>query len=531
LAAALVCAAQAHEISGERIRAHVRFLSHDLLEGRDIGTRGEALTTEYLATQFALIGARPAGEGGSWFQTVPLIGIQTQPQAQLTAVRGGRRLALKWLEDFVGSSLRQRPLEQFEAEAVFVGHGIQAPEYRWDDFKGADVRGKVLLLFTNEPPSTDPRFFGGRALTYYGRWTYKFEQALRMGALGALIIHTTATAGYPWGVVRGSWGREQPFVKLAPGEPALALAGWITQEAGEKLLGLAGHSVTELLKASASRDFQPIPLGVRLRGRLPAKIREIQTRNVAALIPGSDPEVKSEAVIFTAHWDHLGVGEPVNGDSIYNGAVDNATGCGILLEIARAWAALEQKPRRSALFLAVTAEEGGLRGSEYYAQHPLVPPGRTAAAFNFDAFHPLGLVRSVVVAGAERTTLYPVVEGVAQRLGLEIRPDPRPEQGSYYRSDHFPLAKAGIPAFSVHQGGDFIGKDKDFAEKVFREFNTRHYHQPSDEYREEWDFAGLEQIARFGLLLGLETANLERLPGWKEGDEFQPARQRSLAAR
>ncbi len=529
-AVALVCAAETHDISGERIRAHVRFLSHDLLEGRGIGTRGEALTTEYLATQFALIGARPAGENGSWFQTVPLIGIHTQPQAQLAAVRGGRTLALRWLEDFVGSSLRQRPLEQFEAEAVFVGHGIQAPEYGWDDFKGADVRGKILVLFTNEPSSTDPQFFGGRALTYYGRWTYKFEQALRVGALGALIIHTTPTAGYPWGVVRGSWGREQPFVKLAPGEPALALAGWITQEAGDKLLALAGHSVTELLKASESRDFKPIPLGVRLRGRLPAKIREIRTRNVAASIPGSDPELKSEAVIFTAHWDHLGVGEPVNGDPIYNGAVDNATGCGVLLEIARAWAALEQKPRRSALFLAVTAEEGGLRGSEYYAQHPIVPPGKTAAALNFDAFHPLGLVRSVVVAGAERTTLYPVVEQVARRLGLEIKPDPRPEQGSYYRSDHFPLAKAGIPAFSVHQGGDFIGKDKDFAERVFREFNARHYHQPSDEYREEWDFAGLELIARFGLLVGLETANLDRLPTWKAGDEFLPARERSFKA-
>jgi Zn-dependent M28 family amino/carboxypeptidase len=531
LLAAAVAAAQTFDISGERIRAHVRFLSHDLMEGRGIGTRGEIVATEYLATQFALAGAKPAGDQGSWFQAVPLIGVQTLPQAQLSVQGRGRTLHLKWLEEFVGSSLRQQPLDQFEAEAVFVGHGIVAPEYGWDDFKGADVRGKILVLFTNEPPSDDPKFFGGRALTYYGRWTYKFEQALRMGALGAIIIHTDATAGYPWSVVRGSWGREQPFVELRPGESALALAGWVSQAAGEKILGMAGRNVADLLKAAQSREFRPIPLGLRVRGRLPAKIRRIQTRNVVAMVEGSDPELRSEAVLFTAHWDHLGIGEPVNGDAIYNGAVDNATGCGILLEIARAWASLEQKPRRSALFVAVTAEEGGLRGSEYYATHPIVPPGRTAAALNFDAFHPLGLIRSVVVAGAERTTLYPVVQEIAARLGLEIKPDPRPEQGSYYRSDHFPLAKAGIPAFSIHQGGDFVGKPAGFAEQLFREFNSKHYHQPSDEFHEDWDFAGLEQIARFGFLLGFEIANLDKLPHWKPGEEFFAVREKSLRER
>jgi len=531
LAAALTAAAQTFEISGERIRAHVRFLSHDLMEGRGIGTRGELIATEYLATQFALAGAKPAGDQGTWFQTVPLVGVETLPQAQLSFHGRGRTLTLKWLDDFVGSSLRQQPLEQFEAEAIFAGHGIVAPEYGWDDFKGADVRGKILVLFTNEPASEDPKFFGGRALTYYGRWTYKFEQALRGGALGAIIIHTNATAGYPWSVVRGSWGREQPFVELKPGESALAFAGWVSEAAGEKLLNLAGRKVAELLKAAQSREFRPIPLGLRVRGRLPAKIRQIQTRNVIAKVEGSDPELRSEAVLFTAHWDHLGMGEPIHGDAIYNGAVDNATGCGILLEIARAWATLEQKPRRSALFLAVTAEEGGLRGSEYYAANPVVPPGRTAAGLNFDAFHPLGLVRSVVVGGAERTTLYPVVQEIAARLGLEVKPDPRPEQGSYYRSDHFPLAKAGIPAFSIHQGGDFVGKPAGFAEQVFREFNSKHYHQPSDEFHEDWDFAGLEQIARFGFLLGFEIANLDKLPHWNPGEEFFGAREKSLRER
>jgi Zn-dependent M28 family amino/carboxypeptidase len=519
--------AQIQDISGERIRAHVKFLASDLLEGRGPGTRGGQLATEYLAAQFALVGARPAGDNGTYFQKVPLVGLEPQPDSQLSARGKGRTIPLGWLEDFVGLSQRQKPLEQFDAEAIFVGHGIVAPEFQWDDFKGAEVRGKMLVLFTNEPDSTDPKFFGGRALTYYGRWTYKYEQALRMGALGVVIIHTTPTAGYGWNVVKNSWGREQPFVKLAEGEPALALAGWVSSAAAEKLLALAGHSVDELLKASNSRDFRPIPLGFRLRGRLPAKVRALDTANVAAMVEGSDPELKGQAVIFSAHWDHLGIGAPVNGDSIYNGAVDNATGCAMLIEIARAWAALEQKPRRSALFLAVTAEEGGLRGSEYYAGHPIIQPGKTALALNYDAFYPFGRTRDVVLSGAERTTAFPLVEEAARRLNLEIKPDARPEQGSYYRSDHFPLAKAGIPAISIHMGTEFAGKPAGYGEQLFREFNAKHYHQPSDEYHEDWDFSGLIEMARFGMLLGVNAANLESLPTWRPGDEFLPAREKS----
>ena len=519
--------AQLQEISGERLRAHVKFLASDLLEGRAPGTRGDKLTTAYLAAQFALVGAKPAAEQGSYFQQVPLVGVEPQPESELTIRGKGRRQSLKWLGEFVGTNQRQTPLDQFEAEAVFVGHGITAPEFSWDDFKGEDVRGKVLVLFTNEPASEDANFFGGRALTYYGRWTYKYEEALRRGALGVLIIHTTPTAGYGWNVVQTSWGREQPFVKLGPSEPALVLAGWISMEAGEKLLQLAGHRVADLLKATESRDFRPIPLKLRVRARMVSKIRELDTSNVAAIIPGSDPELASQAVIFSAHWDHLGMGAPVNGDAIYNGAVDNATGCAILVEIARAWAALQQKPRRSALFLAVTAEEGRLRGSEYYAQHPIIPPGNTALGLNFDAFYPFGRTRDVVTGGAERTTAYALVEQVARRMDLEVKPDPRPEQGSFYRSDHFPLAKAGIPAFSVKAGTGFLGKPPEAGDEIFRQFNTRHYHQPSDEYREDWDFSGMEQVARFGFLLGLEAANLEELPTWKPGDEFLPAREKS----
>lgn len=525
---ALTCLQAQHpDISADRIRAHVKFLASDLLEGRGPGTRGGDLATEYIATQFALSGLKPAGDGGTFFQQVPLIGIETAALAQLSASKGSDTLEFKWESEFVGVNEKLTAQDKFEAEAVFVGHGIVAPEYQWNDFKDVDVRGKVIVLFTNEPASDDPKFFGGRALTYYGRWTYKYEEATRKGAVGAIIIHTTPTAGYGWEVVRSSWSREQPYVKLAPGQEALSLAGWVSKEAGEKLLALAGHHVDELLKAAESRDFRPIPLGIRIRCNLPTKVRDIQTRNVAGLVEGSDPKLKSEVVIYSAHWDHLGIGTPVNGDSIYNGAVDNGTGCGILLELAHAWASQANKPRRSALFLAVTAEEGGLRGSEYYATHPEIAAGKTALAVNYDGLFPFGRTRDVVVNGAERTTAWPVVETIAKQMGLTINPDPRPEQGAYYRSDHFSFAHAGIPAFSVEEGDDFIGKPKGFGAKAFEEYNEKHYHQPSDEFQESWDFSGLAEMARFGFVIGTEVANQNGLPTWRTGDEFLPAREKS----
>lgn len=522
-----LAAAQAASIEAFRIRAHTRFLASDLMEGRGVGGRGELLATEYLATQLALSQVKAAGDNGTYFQRVPLVGVETQPAARLSAAGRGSPAEFRWIEDFVGVTHRQQTQVSFEAEAVFIGHGITAPEYNWDDFKDADVRGKVVVLFTNEPQSEDSKLFGGRALTYYGRWTYKYEEARRRGALAAIIIHTTPTAGYGWEVVRNSWGREDPQVALAAGAPALAFAGWLTREAGERLLAMSGHSVDALLKASDARGFRPIPLGVRLRGAIPSKVRKIETRNVLGIVPGSDPALKDEAVIFSAHWDHLGIGPAVNGDTIYNGAVDNATGCAIVLEIARAWAALEHKPKRSALFLFVTAEEGGLRGSEFYAANPVIPPGKTAVALNFDAFHPLGRTKDIVVSGSERTTFRPMVEEAAARFGFTIKPDPRPEQGSFYRSDHFSFAKVGIPAFSVHLGGEFLGKPPEYGAEVFKEFNAKHYHQPSDEFREDWDFAGLEHVARFGMLLGRMAATAGRLPTWNRGDEFLAAREKS----
>ncbi len=514
-------------VSGERIRAHDKYLASDELEGRGVGTKGEKLATEYIASQLESEGLRPAGDNGTYFQRVPLVGSTTEPSATLKISGKKKRIPLSFTRDYVGTALSQQPQNDFNAEAVFVGHGISAPEFGWDDYKGENLAGKVLIYFTNEPPSTDPNFFGGRALTYYGRWTYKFEEATRRGAVAALIIHTTATAGYSWGVVNGSFGHEQPELKLKPSERGLAFAGWLSQDAGAKLTAATGKTLDELLAMANQKSFRPIHLGVHLVGRIPVKLRDIESRNVIGRLDGADPQLKSQAVLFTAHWDHLGIGVPVNGDKIYNGALDNASGCAVVLELARLWAALPQKPKRSGLFVFVTAEESGLLGSEYYGEHPEVPAGQTAADLNFDMFFPFGKTRDISVVGAERTTLWPLIERDAKRMDLEIKPDPEPEQGHYYRSDHFSLARVGIPAFSISEGTDYIGKPPDFGKNMFEEFNAKHYHQPSDEYHESWDVSGMEQIANFGLTLGLDIANTPKLATWKAGDEFLAAREKS----
>ncbi len=527
LIGAAALAGQTPQISGDRIRAHVKFLSSDLLEGRGPGARGGDLAAAYIATQFALLGLKPAGDNGTYLQHVPLVGATTQPDSSVTADGNGQELQFRWLDDFVGVTNAQKPDVQIDGDVIFVGHGIVAPEFQWDDFKGVDVRGKIVVLFTNEPPSDDPKFFGGKALTYYGRWTYKYEEATRRGAQAVFILHTTPTAGYGYDVVRSSWGREDGQVKLEPGEYGLGFAGWFSKEAADKLLALSGHNVDEMLKLAESRDFHPMPLGIHIHGSFPTKLRQIESSNVIGMVEGSDPVLKDQAVVFTAHWDHLGVGTPVNGDAIYNGAVDNGTGCGIILELAHAWAAQAHKPRRSAIFMAVTGEEEGLRGSAYYAAHPFIPAGRTALDLNFDALFPAGRVRDISADGGQRTTVWPVVQDIARRMNLKLKPDAHPEQGSYYRSDHFSFASAGVPAFSIDEGTDFIGKPADFGEKLFEEYNDNHYHQPSDEFHDDWDFSGLAQAAEFGMNIGIAVANQTALPTWHAGDEFLAARQKS----
>src|SRR5579884_1771720 len=519
--------AQSLHVSGDKLRAHVKYLASDELQGRGVGTPGGKLATDYIAAQLQAEGVKPGGDNGTYFQRVPLIGCTTLPSATLTIAGKNRRIPLHFVKDYVGTALSQQPRNDFNAEAVFVGHGISAPEYGWDDYKGADLKGKVLVFFTNEPPSDDPNFFGGRALTYYGRWTYKFEEAARRGAVAALIIHTTPTAGYGWGVVAGSWGKENVQLRLKPGQAGLNFAGWITQDAGAKLVAATGKTIDQLLALANQRDFSPIDLHVRIAAHIAVKLRQIESRNVIGRVDGADPQMQSQAVLFSAHWDHLGIGVPVRGDSIYNGALDNASGCAVVLEIARIWSELPEKPKRSAVFLFVTAEEAGLLGSEYYGEHPKIPAGQTAADLNFDMLSPYGPTRDIGVTGAERTTLWPLVQRDAQRVKLEIAPDPEPEQGHYYRSDHFSLARAGVPAFSISPGTDYIGKPATFVKQAFEDFNAHRYHQPSDEYHEDWDVSGMEQIAQFGLTLGLDIANTPKLPTWKAGDEFLAAREKS----
>lgn len=508
-------------VSAERMKADVATLSSDEYQGRGPGTRGEELATGFLAKHFEKIGLKPIGDKGTYFQPVPLLRVATDPAATLSATKGGNVLNFKTEDDFAGTSHTQTGREAFEAEAVFVGHGIVAPEFGWDDYAGIDVKGKIVVLFTNEPPSEDPKFFGGPALTYYGRWTFKFEEAARRGAKACFIIHTSETAGYPWSVVKPLDGAQ---LKNKPGTPALAFAGWLSRKAGDSLLGLAGKTVDAALKEADTKGFKPFSLGVTMKANVPYKIESTISNNVVGMIEGSDPTLKSEAVIVTAHWDHLGVGRAGIGDNIFNGAADNATGCAILLEMARAWQAQSPKPKRSAVFLAVTAEEKGLLGSKYYSENPILPLSKTALNLNFDMIMPLGIPETVVLNGSERMTAQPTIERVAKAHGLTIEPDPRAALGIFYRSDHFSMARAGVPAFSVSQGSKIKGKPADFVKKSMTEFNDKRYHQPGDEMQPDWDFSGFVTLVNFGLDLGREIANGDKLPEWNEGDEFRKGR-------
>ena len=521
-------------IDASRIKKDIEYLASDELGGRGPGTPDEDKTIEYIAREFEQAGAAPAGENGTYYQTVPLVGVEPLPSTEVAWSAGAGKRPLAWLDEVVALSHTQQPEAAFDAETVFVGHGIVAPEFGWDDYKGADVRGKVVLLFTNEPPSDDPSFFGGKALTYYGRWTFKYEEALRQGAAGALIVHTDDTAGYPWSVVRNSWGRTNPFVKLGPGEASLRAAGWITAEAALPLLqsseATAGKSVEELLAMANTKELEPIPLKARVSGTLVGKLSQMNTRNVVAKIEGSDPEKQDEAILYTAHWDHLGRGDADSqGDTIYNGAVDNATGTAIILELARAFGSMATKPPRTILFAAVTAEEGGLRGSEFLGRNPAVPAGKIAVNLNYDGILPIGRTSDVTLPGYERTTLAPLVEQVAAEHDVKLTPEAHPEQGYYYRSDHFSLARVGVPAFSLSEGQHVVGKPETYGEEQTEAYRTKRYHQQADNFDPSWDVSGLQQLAEIGLDLGRRVAEAPELPTWKPGDEFLAAREKSWA--
>src|ERR1700756_2470698 len=517
------------KIEPEHIRAHVRFLSHDLLEGRGTGQRGGDIAAEYVATQFWLYGLKAAGDNGTFFQKVPLVGNTPAPETTFElAPNKGEALRLKPLDEYVAYDETQNSSSDIDADIVFVGYGIEAPEYQWDDYKGVDVRGKVVFLFVNEPSSDDPNFFKGPALTYYGRWTYKYEEAARKGAVGAILIHKTDMASYPWEVVRNSNSGEKEFLKSD--EPSLKAAAWIQLEVASKLARDSGMDIDKMMADAQSRNFRPVPLPVKLRAHMASKIRQITSNNVIAMLPGSDPKLKNEAVIYTAHYDHLGIRPDMPGDNIYNGARDNATGCGILLELARVFAQSPVRPRRSIIFASVTAEGRGLRGWEYLGKHPPIPAGKIALDLNFDDVPPRGEPQEVEVSGAERTNFYPTVEATAQEFRLAIRPDSHPEAGHYYRSDHFSLARVGVPSFSINEGMKYKGHNTEWGMQQAEEFTTKHYHQPSDEYSPSMDFRGDAAIARFGFALGWAAASQPKLAGWQKGDEFEKARMQSEGA-
>jgi Zn-dependent M28 family amino/carboxypeptidase len=513
-------------INPEHIRWHVRFLSHDLLEGRGTGQRGGDIAAEYMATQFAEYGLKPAGDNGGYLQKVPLVGVTTMPPTTFALVSPrGDAANLKFLDEYVAYDQTQQPESDVDAEIVYVGYGIEAPEYNWDDYKGIDVRGKVLLMLVNEPPSDDPKFFKGKALTYYGRWTYKYEEAARRGAAGVILVHREDMASYPWEVVRNSNSGEKSYLKLEG--PALKVASWVQLEVAKKLAASAGMDLEKMMADARTREFRPVNLGVRLMAHMVSNVRPFESNNVVAMLPGSDRRLRDEAVMYTAHYDHLGIRPDIPGDNIYNGAADNATGCGILLELARAFSVAKERPARSVIFASVTAEEQGLLGSEYLGRHPPVPARKIALDLNFDNIQPLGSPEEVEVSGAERTTFYPWVEATAKEFRLAIRPDARPEAGHFYRSDHFSLARVGVPAFSINEGMKFKGHDEAWGLAQDKEYTEKHYHQPSDEYHPEMDFVADSAMARFGFALGWQAASFVKLIGWQKGDEFEAARVKS----
>jgi Zn-dependent M28 family amino/carboxypeptidase len=520
----------AEQITADYLREQITQLSADEFEGRAPATPGDERARAYLVQQLQAIGFEPAGPDGGWQQTFDVVGITASMPSQWVFKRGGKSLALKWHDQYIASSGVQTEKGSIDnAEVVFVGYGIQAPEYDWDDFKGQDLKGKVLLMLNNDP-DWDPDLFEGDRRLYYGRWTYKYESAARQGAAGAIIIHTTPSAGYPFQVVQTSWSGEQ--VELpAEDEPRIQVRGWVTEEAARELVALSGNELDKLVDAAKSRDFAPVPLGVTTSIAFKNEIKRSTTANVYGLLRGSDPKLSQEVVIYTAHHDHLGVGEPdAEGDRIFNGALDNASGVAQVLAIGKAFKALSTPPRRSVMLLFVAAEEQGLLGSQYYATHPTFEPGRIAANLNFDGGNIWGRTRDVVYIGKGKSSLDDIVEAVARTQGRVVTGDQFPDRGFFYRSDQFNFAKVGVPALYLDTGTDFIGKPDGWGKQQHEEYEANHYHQPSDEIDASWNFDGMIEDARLGFWVGVQVANADELPSWKPGDEFEAARKQALGA-
>ena len=517
-------------ITRDALEAPIRFLSSDLLEGRGPATRADQLTRLYLQTRLEGMGYRAAFGTGAWQQPFDIVGIQSQFPKSWSFQGKNARVELAWRDDYIAASgLQSESVALDDAELVFVGYGIQAPEYQWDDFKGADLAGKILVMMNNDP-DWDPNLFAGKRRLYYGRWDYKYASAARQRAAGAIVIHTTPSAGYPWQVVQSSWGGEQ-FELPAGSEPRLRLKAWATEEATRRLLNAGGQDLDRLLAAARSRDFTPVPLGIRTSIAFTNKLSRVQTANVGGILPGSDPKLAAQVVVLSAHHDHFGIGEPdASGDRIYHGAVDNASGCAQVLAIARAFAALHQRPRRSVLALFVAGEERGLLGSSYYALHPSFPAGRIAANINIDGGNIFGRTRDATLISMGKSSLDAIAVRVAKFQGRVLKPDQFPDRGYYYRSDQFSFAKIGVPALFFAAGTDVIGRPAGWGRTQLEEWELKKYHQPADKLDGSWDFDGMIQDAQLDMLSAWLITQADGMPTWKPGDEFEAARKQALAA-
>ena len=504
------------------LRAHVEFLSSDALGGRGVGTAGDVLARNYIASQLRAVGCQPGAADGGWLQPVPILGITSNVTKPLAA-RGSK-----------GTSTFEAPIdytavagspdataEWHDAEVVFVGYGIDAPEQKWDDFQGFDVRGKVLMVMNNDP-ANDPARFAGNTRLYYGRWSYKFEEAARRGAAGVILIHTNESAGYPFQVIQSSHGRENFWLPFAEGQATLAVRSWCSELAAETICKLGGHDLNELRSRAEKGNLPPVALGVTVNLGIQNDLREMQSANVVGVLPGTDPQLQDEYVVLTAHFDHLGTGKPRNDDAIYNGAVDNASGCAGLLALARAAALLPER-RRSMLFLAVTAEESGLLGSQYYAEHPTVDKQQLIANVNVDGLNVWGPTKDIEFIGYGKNSLSDLASTIAKARGREIHPDSQPDLGLFYRSDHFNFARIGVPAAYFKGGKEFLDQPAN-RKRMKASYTTVHYHQPSDELAPWWNFEGAGNDMRVLFQLLVQTANAAAAPTWTAGDEFEKLR-------
>ena len=517
------------QIESEFMREIIKEISQDSYEGRGPGSRGDDKTRKYLAERLAELGLEPGADDGSWDQAFELVGVNaSQPDAWVFSRHGESMVLKQWDQFIVGSGVQEERLEFTDAELVFVGYGIQAPEYDWDDYKGVDLNGKVLVMMNNDP-DWDPEFFAGETRLWYGRWDYKYLSAARQGAVGAIIIHTAPSAGYPFQVVQTSWTGVQ-FELPAGDEPRSQISAWVTENTARDLIAMAGMDLDELREQAYNRDFQPVPLGIMTSIAMDVEIERVQSGNVLGLIEGSDPELKDEVVIFTAHHDHLGIGTPnEDGDAIYNGALDNATGVAQVMAILKAMKALPEAPRRSVLVALVGAEEQGLLGSEYYAANPTFAPGKIVANINYDGGNVWGHTHDVTYIGLGKSSIDQIATMIAEEQGRVVKPDQFSDKGYFYRSDQFSFAKIGVPAMYLDTGTDFIDRPPEWGREQQNHYTEVNYHQPSDEYDPNWNLDGMVDDAKLGYWTGLAIANADEMPSWNEGDEFEAARFDALA--